>query len=150
MLEEIPAAAMEAPAWARGMVAVAAAYAAIGLVFAVAFAAKGVRIVDPVADESTFGFRMLLLPGAALLWPWLLRRWIAAQRHGAEVAGERTPEWSPRIAQGRRRALVGWIVLAPLAIAILALAMAVRRSEPSASPDAADLPAQGSAAEASR
>ncbi|MEM1206172.1 MAG: hypothetical protein AAGN66_23275 [Acidobacteriota bacterium] len=51
-------------------------YAAVGAVFAVAFAIRGAGRVDPVARGGTWGFRLLILPGAAALWPLLLRRWL--------------------------------------------------------------------------
>jgi hypothetical protein len=48
-----------------------ASYAAIGGVFALAFAAAGV---------GRIGFRLLILPGATALWPVLLRRWLRGDR----------------------------------------------------------------------
>ena len=54
-------------------------YAAIGVVFAVAFSARGVERVDPAAEGGTWGFRVLIVPGSAALWPWLLRRWLKGQ-----------------------------------------------------------------------
>lgn len=51
-------------------------YAAIGLVFAVVFVWRGVGSIDPVAAEGTLGFKLLILPGCAALWPLLLRRWL--------------------------------------------------------------------------
>jgi hypothetical protein len=53
----------------------AAGYLAIGAVFAFAFVARGVERVDDAARASGWGFRLLLLPGSAVLWPWLARRW---------------------------------------------------------------------------
>ena len=53
------------------------AYVALGIVFALAFVWKGAGRIDPVAREGTWGFRLLILPGSAALWPLLLRRWIA-------------------------------------------------------------------------
>ena len=52
-------------------------YAAIGLIFAIAFAFRGAGRIDPVAQQGTLGFRLLIIPGAAALWPLLLRRWLA-------------------------------------------------------------------------
>jgi hypothetical protein len=49
-------------------------YAAIGAVFAAWFAWRGAGRLDPVATHGTWGFRLLLVSGAALLWPYLLRR----------------------------------------------------------------------------
>jgi hypothetical protein len=57
----------------------AGAYAAVGAVFAAAFATWGVQRVDPAAKGAPLGFRLLILPGSAALWPLLLRRWMRAQ-----------------------------------------------------------------------
>ena len=58
------------------MTAAAAAYAAVGAVFAVAFAWRGAARLDPAARGATWGFRVVILPAAAALWPWLLVRWL--------------------------------------------------------------------------
>lgn len=50
-------------------------YLVIGLAFAVAFVLFGAGRVDPAARRGTWGFRLLLLPGATALWPLLARRW---------------------------------------------------------------------------
>ncbi len=65
---------------AEWLVRLAAAYLAAGLAFAPPFAWRGAAALEPVAAEGTRGFRVLILPGAVLLWPWLLRRWIGARR----------------------------------------------------------------------
>lgn len=57
-----------------------AAYAAVGLLFAVAFAARGVNRLDPSAREGTLGFRIAIVPAAAAFWPFLLRRWLRGDR----------------------------------------------------------------------
>lgn len=54
-----------------------ALYAAIGILVALAFAAVGITRVQPA--PVSFGARILLMPGAAALWPYVLRRWIAAR-----------------------------------------------------------------------
>jgi hypothetical protein len=51
-------------------------YLGLGLLFAVAFAWRGVQRVDPRARGSRLGFRLLLVPGAAALWPLLAGRWL--------------------------------------------------------------------------
>lgn len=62
-------------------------YVGIGVVFAPAFAWRGAARLVPVAAGGTTGFRLLLLPGAVLLWPWLLARWRrAAMTPPAEAA----------------------------------------------------------------
>ncbi len=53
-----------------------AVYAAVGLVFAIAFVWKGAGESEPAAAEGTIGFRLLLLPGTIALWPILARRWL--------------------------------------------------------------------------
>lgn len=52
-----------------------AAYLACGLIFAIPFAFVGVKRIDPHATHGSWGFRLLLIPGAAALWPLLLKRW---------------------------------------------------------------------------
>ena len=52
------------------------AYSALGLLFAVAFVTIGISQVDPSSKDSGVGFRLIILPGVAALWPMLLTRWI--------------------------------------------------------------------------
>lgn len=54
------------------------AYALLGVVFAVPFVLKGAARLDPDAVEGTWGFRVLIFPGTAALWPLLLVRWLRA------------------------------------------------------------------------
>jgi hypothetical protein len=53
---------------------VLALYAGIGAVVALAFAAFGVTRVQPAA--MSIGARILILPGVAALWPYVLWRWL--------------------------------------------------------------------------
>lgn len=53
----------------------ATAYAGTGAVFACLFVWRGVARIDSVARDATIGFRLLIIPGAAALWPLLLLRW---------------------------------------------------------------------------
>jgi hypothetical protein len=57
-----------------------ALYAAVGLATAVAFAAFGVTRVLPEPASMTPGARILIIPGAAALWPYVLMRWLKAPR----------------------------------------------------------------------
>jgi hypothetical protein len=57
------------------ILSIAAVYAGAGVLFAVAFVALGVGRVDPVTRGAPLGFRLLIAPGAAVLWPVLLWRW---------------------------------------------------------------------------
>ena len=54
-----------------------AVYAAIGAVTAVAFVTFGVTRVQTAPVSP--GARILLLPGALALWPYVLLRWIKAK-----------------------------------------------------------------------
>ena len=53
-----------------------AIYAAIGAVTALAFVSLGVTRVQPA--PVSFAGRILILPGAAALWPYVLVRWLKA------------------------------------------------------------------------
>jgi hypothetical protein len=55
-----------------------ALYAVIGAFTALAFAAVGVTRVQPMS--MSLGARILILPGAVALWPYVLARWIKAGR----------------------------------------------------------------------
>jgi hypothetical protein len=55
-------------------------YALAGIAFAVPFVLKGAARLDPDAVEGTFGFRALIFPATAALWPLLLVRWIRVGR----------------------------------------------------------------------
>ena len=57
---------------------VASIYALFGILFGVAFVLRGVARIDQAAQGSPWGFRLLVLPGVAALWPLLLRDWLAA------------------------------------------------------------------------
>ena len=61
---------------ARVLLLAVASYAAVGALFALAFAAVGVDRIDPGAHGAGVGFRLLILPGATAFWPLLLRRWL--------------------------------------------------------------------------
>lgn len=63
------------------------AYAVAGAVFALAFVTVGVTALDRQAQGAGIGFRIIILPGVAALWPLLLLRWI----RGADMRTERTP-----------------------------------------------------------
>lgn len=52
-----------------------AAYIACGLLFAIPFSLVGAKRIDPHAAHGSWGFRLLVIPGAMALWPLLLKRW---------------------------------------------------------------------------
>ena len=53
-----------------------ALYGVAGAVTAVAFVTLGVTRVQPA--PLSLGARLLILPGAAALWPYVLMRWLRA------------------------------------------------------------------------
>jgi hypothetical protein len=54
-----------------------AVYAACGVAVALAFVSLGVTRVQ--ASPISLGARVLIAPGAAALWPYVLKRWLAAR-----------------------------------------------------------------------
>lgn len=81
---------------ARLLIYGAEAYLGLGLAFALAFAFVGAGRIDPQARRGTLGFRLLILPAAAALWPLLAWRWAKgtpppeernAHRDAARAAG---------------------------------------------------------------
>jgi hypothetical protein len=65
---------------AAWVVTLVTAYVGAGVVFALAFATGGVSRVDARAAGAGWGFRVLIVPGAVLLWPVLGRLWWRAIR----------------------------------------------------------------------
>ena len=57
------------------------AYSAVGLLFGIVFVTIGLSQVDSASKGSGVGFRLIILPGVAALWPMLLTRWIRARGH---------------------------------------------------------------------
>jgi hypothetical protein len=55
-------------------------YAAAGIAIAAAFLVFGVTRVLPEPARVTLGARIVLFPGAAALWPYVLIRWLRSSR----------------------------------------------------------------------
>lgn len=62
------------------IVRLAALYLGVGVLFALPFALRWSSRLDPVAEHGTPGFRLLIIPGAILLWPLLLLRVLRSGR----------------------------------------------------------------------
>lgn len=62
------------PTLARALLLVAGAYLAAGLGFGLWVAARGAGRLDSAAAGAGWEFRLLVIPGAALLWPALAAR----------------------------------------------------------------------------
>jgi hypothetical protein len=56
------------------LVAAGTLYLEVGLAVALLFAAYGVDRLEPSARGGSILFRVVILPGATLLWPVLVRR----------------------------------------------------------------------------
>ena len=56
------------------------AYAIAGLVFGLAFVWAAVDRIDANTKGTSLGFRLMILPGAAALWPILLTRLMRTNR----------------------------------------------------------------------
>ena len=67
-----------------------AVYGAVGVLFALVFVVAGVNRVDPVARESSWGFRVMIFPGSVALWPLLLKRWLLGQTAPIESNAHRS------------------------------------------------------------
>ena len=52
------------------------AYFTFGSLFAIPFVTRGIDRID--AAPKSVGFRLIALPAATVLWPFLLGRWIGA------------------------------------------------------------------------
>jgi len=56
-------------------------YLLCGLLFAVPFVIKGVKVIDPNGAHGTrWGFRVIILPGTVIFWPVLIGKWVKAKR----------------------------------------------------------------------
>ena len=53
-------------------------YFAAGIVFAVAFVVRGASRIDPAARGAGVLVRAMWIPGAAAIWPVLLKKWLSS------------------------------------------------------------------------
>ena len=51
-------------------------YLVCGLIFTIPFVIKGVSDIDEGARGSSSGFRIIIIPGTIVFWPFLLKKWI--------------------------------------------------------------------------
>ncbi len=65
-----------------------ALYLLVGIFIAIPFVFAGAKKVDPGAVEGTWGFKLLIIPGAAALWPLILKRWMG-KAHPTECSAHR-------------------------------------------------------------
>ncbi len=62
------------------MILALALYAAVGVAVGISFVMFGVSRALPAPAPVTIGARILLFPGAAALWPYVLMRWLKSSR----------------------------------------------------------------------
>jgi hypothetical protein len=60
---------------AEVIVGALAGYLVLGLAFALALMTRGVAAIDPDARGMPWPARLLIVPGAAALWPLMLWKW---------------------------------------------------------------------------
>lgn len=61
-------------------------YLGAGLVVAVVFALWGARATDHAAEGAGLPFRLVIIPGAMLLWPYMVLRLLSGRKINAPVA----------------------------------------------------------------
>jgi len=66
---------MNAEAIVSTLLTILAIYLLIGLIFALVMLLRGVSKLDPGADGSGWGFKLIIIPGAMVFWPFLWRNW---------------------------------------------------------------------------
>lgn len=65
---------------ATAILTILAVYGAIGVVTGLAFITVGIGRVDPTVSGWNIPFRLMVLPGAIMLWPVIIMRWRASVR----------------------------------------------------------------------
>ena len=63
-------------------------YLCCGIVFSIAFLVKGINKVDETTHGSTWGFKIIIIPGVIALWPLLLQKWRKTKKNFIEPAEE--------------------------------------------------------------
>lgn len=55
-------------------------YLAVGLLLGGGYLLVGAKRMDAAADGASFWFRLIALPGAIAVWPFLAARWVTGAR----------------------------------------------------------------------
>lgn len=63
-----------------------AAYLGAGFLVAVVVALWGARATDHAAQGAGLGFRLIIMPAAMLLWPYMILRLLSGRKINAPVA----------------------------------------------------------------
>jgi hypothetical protein len=70
---------------AEVLVLAALAWLLAGLAMGIPFVLRGVGRIDEAARDASVGFRLVILPGTAALWPVLLVRWLTTRAKGGHA-----------------------------------------------------------------
>lgn len=70
---------------AQLLLLVFAAYTLLGIAFACAFILRGAKAIDHAAADAGLGFKLIIFPASAALWPLLLTKWRRSARAGKTV-----------------------------------------------------------------
>lgn len=65
-----------------------AVYLFAGIVFTIFFQAKGLSKIDEGVHGSSWGFRIIIIPGCILFWMVLLKKWMKANKEIIDPAEE--------------------------------------------------------------
>ena len=71
------------------LVLIGLAYIVIGVLFSIPFSFLGVKKIDPGAVEGSWGFKLLIIPGVAIFWPLMAKRWIKKEMPPTECSYHR-------------------------------------------------------------
>ena len=66
-------------------------YLLAGLIFANLFVFLGIHHIDPAASGTNLAFRLIILPGCVVFWPYLMWRWIKKSPPPEEFSAHRFP-----------------------------------------------------------
>lgn len=64
-----------------------ALYLGVGVIVALLFAVWGASATDHAAKGAGLPFRLIILPGAALLWPYMIGRLLSGRKINKPIAG---------------------------------------------------------------
>ncbi len=106
-------------ALATALASVLGFYLLLGIAYGLYFVTIGAAQMVPAARGAGFGFRLMILPGAILLWPVLLVRLIKGRTHRPAP---------PRALRGVHARL--WVFLVPLVALAIMMALMLRPVEP--------------------
>lgn len=65
-------------------------YLVVGLFLGLGFVIVGAKKIDPSAGATGFFFKLLILPGSIILWPYLIGRWIKGRTPSEERSAHRS------------------------------------------------------------